>query len=299
MTDDQSRRSGLGAGIVAYAIWGVFPLFWPLLRPASALEILAHRITWSFVSVSLALIVLRSSWRWVAGVFTRANLPRLLMASALIAVNWLTYIFAVNSGHIVEGSLGYFINPLVNVLFGVWLFRERLGVLGRVGIGLAAVGVAVIAFGSWQTLWISLVLAVSFGLYGVAKKRAHLPALQGLAVESGFLLLPSLAFLGFLALTGGSHFGASASGSALLLATGPLTAFPLWLFAIAAPRLPFGVVGVLQYLSPTVQFLIGVVVFGEHVTPLYWAGLVGVWIGSAVYLTSALRASRTPPLTSR
>lgn len=283
------QRTGLIAGVTAYLLWGLFPLYWPLLRPAGPLEILAHRIVWSFVSVVIALVVLRASWRWVPGVFTRANLPRLLAASGLIAVNWLTYIFAVNTGHVVEGSLGYFINPLVNVLFGVLLYGERLGRGGRIGGLLTLVGVVIIAWGSWHTIWISLALALSFGLYGVTKKSAHLPALQGLLVESGFLLLPSVGYLGFLAATGGGQVGVWASATALLVLSGPITAIPLWLFAIAAPRLPLGVVGVLQYVSPSIQFLLGLWVYGEHVSLSYWAGLVLVWIGSATYLTTVLR----------
>jgi len=299
VTPDDARRTGLVAGVTAYVLWGLLPLFWTLLKAAGPLEILAERIVWSFVSVVIALLVLRRSWRWVPGVFTRVNFPRLAAAAVLIAVNWLTYIFAVNNGHVVEASLGYFINPLVNVVFGVLLFGERLGTGGRIGGLLALAGVAVIAWGSWSTLWISLALAASFGLYGVAKKKAHLPALEGLAVESGFLLVPSVAYVAWLAAHGMGQFGLTASMTTLLVLTGPITALPLWLFAIAAPRLPFGVVGVLQYLAPTIQFLMGVLVFGEHVTPAYWAGLVLVWAGSAVYLTTTLRPARASRVVSR
>lgn len=295
MTDRDSHRTGLMAGVSAYLVWGLFPLYWPLLRPAAPLEILAHRIVWSFAVVTVALVALRASWRWVPGVFTRAHFPRLAAAAGLIAVNWLIYIFAVNTGHVVEGSLGYFINPLVNVAFGVLIFGERLGLGGRIGGALALVGVVVIAWTSWQTIWISVALAVTFALYGVAKKKAHLPALQGLFVESGFLVIPSAAFLIVLAAQGTGQFGLAAPSSALLLITGPVTAVPLWLFAIAAPRLPFGVTGVLQYLAPTIQFLLGVLVLGEHVTPSYWAGLALVWAGSVVYLTATLRGVAASP----
>lgn len=289
VNEPDQRNAGLSAGVGAYVLWGLMPLYWALLKAAGPVEILAQRILWSSVVVGLALVILRSPWRWVASVFDRRNLPRMLAASVLIAVNWVTYIAAVNTGHVVEASLGYFINPLANVLFGVLLFGERLTRLGKIGGGLAVVGVAVIAAGSWATLWISLVLALSFGLYGVAKKRTHLPALQGLLVESGFLAPLALVYCGWLAATGGAAFGATTSDTALLILTGPATALPLWLFAIAATRLPLGVVGVLQYLAPTLQFLLGITLFGEHVTPAYWAGLVLVWAGSATYLASALR----------
>jgi len=289
VTDHDSQRTGLTAGVAAYLLWGLFPLFWPLLKPAAPLEILAHRIVWSFVVVGIALVALRASWRWVPGVFSRANLPRMAAAAGLIALNWLTYIFAVNNGFVVEGSLGYFINPLANVVFGVLIFGERLGRGGKIGGLLALAGVVVIAWTSWQTIWISLALALSFGLYGVAKKKAHLPALQGLLVESGFLVIPSAIFLIVLATQGAGQFGLAAPSSALLAVTGPITAIPLWLFAIAAPKLPLGVTGVLQYLAPTIQFLLGIFVFGQHVSPSYWFGLTLVWIGSVVYLATTLR----------
>lgn len=295
MTQPSDRRNGLTAGVSAYVLWGLFPLFWPLLLPASPFEILAQRIIWSFVLVVLLMLALRSSWRWTRTVFDRRSAPRLLAMSGLIAVNWLTYILAVNSGHVVEASVGYFINPLVNVALGVLIFRERLGTLGRIGIGLAFVGVAVLAWGSLATLWISLTLAFSFGLYGVAKKRTHLPALHGLLVESTVLLVPSLAFAAFLAATGQAQFGRSLPYSGLMALAGPLTVVPLWLFALAAARLPLGVVGILQYLAPTIQFLLGITLFGQHVTPAYWAGLILIWGGSVFYLAGALRRAGATP----
>jgi chloramphenicol-sensitive protein RarD len=290
--DPNSRRNGLIAGIASYAIWGAFPLFWPLLKPAGALEILSHRIIWSFVFVAALLVILRTPWGWLASVFTRTHLPRLSAAAVLIAANWLTYIWAVNAGHVVEASLGYFINPLVNVLLGVLVFGERLGRRGQIGGLLALVGVGTIAVGSWQTLWISLALAFSFGLYGAVKKASRLPALQGLVVESGFLAPLALGYVGFLALGGAGQFGTTVPATSLLMVAGIVTAVPLWLFAIAAPRLPFGVIGILQYLNPTAQFLLGILVFHEHVTPLYWVGLVLVWIGSCVFLSEALGRRR-------
>lgn len=292
VTEPTTRRDGVAAGVSAYLLWGLFPLFWPLLKPAGAFEILAQRIVWSFLFVLLLLVLLRSSWQWVALVRDRHVLPRLLAMSVLIAINWVTYILAVNTGHVVEASVGYFINPLVNVAFGVLLFREPLPILGRVGVLLAFVGVAVLAWGSLATLWISLTLAFSFGLYGVAKKRAHLPPLPGLLVESTVLLIPSLAFVVYLGVTGGATFGRSLPYDALMALSGPATVLPLWLFALAAARLPLGVVGVLQYLAPTIQFILGITLFGQQVTPAYWAGLALMWLGSGVYLTAALRAPR-------
>ena len=288
------RGQGLAAGVAAYVIWGFFPLLFPLLKPAGALEILAHRVVWSLVAVALMIAVLRQPWGWLKESLTdRRRLTRLVAASGLIAVNWLTFIWAVNSNHVVESSLGYFINPLLNIVLGVFIFGERMTRGGLVGTLLAFGGVCVIAWENWPTLWISFALALTFGLYGAVKKRAHLPALAGLFVESGLLAPLALPYLAWLAFTGTGAFGADAAASGLLVVAGVLTALPLWLFAIAVPRLPFGVVGILQYLGPSIQFLLGITVFGQHVNASYWAGLALVWVGSAVYLASAFRGRTT------
>ncbi len=293
-----SPKKALLAGVSAYTIWGLFPLFWPLLEPAGALEILAHRIVWSFVFMVIALLALREPWNWVGSVLTARQFPRLLAAASVIALNWLVYIWSVNNGLVVEASLGYFINPLVNVVFGVVFFGERMTRGARIGGTLALAGVAVIALGNWSTLWVSLILAFSFGLYGVLKKKNYLPAMAGLAAESAVLTPMALGYLVWLGVVGTGSMGTSASASVLLALAGPITAIPLWMFAIAAPGLPLGVVGMLQYLTPTVQFLLGITVFGQHVSAGYWAGLILVWFGSAIYLERTLRAGvgggRTP-----
>jgi len=286
------RSRGLVAGIGAYAIWGFFPLLFPLLKPAGAFEILAHRIVWSLVAVTVALLLLRHPWGWLRQVWTRERLPRVVAAAFLVGANWLVYIWAVNSGQVVEASLGYFINPLLNIVLGVVLFGERMSRAGLAGTLLAAAGVAVIAWENWSGLWISLTLALSFGLYGAAKKKASAPPLGGLFLESGILLPFALAYWGWLAVNGASHFGGDARASGLLILAGVLTAVPLWLFAIAAPRLPLGVVGILQYLGPTIQFTLGITVFGQQVSASYWAGLALVWIGSVVYLRSVFARAR-------
>lgn len=292
MTPISSRRA-LAAGLAAYLLWGVFPPYFALMKPATPLEILAHRVVWSFVVVGLALVVSRAGWAWVrADVFTKERFPRLLLATVLIAVNWLTYIWAVNSGHVVPASLGYFINPLVSLLFGVLFFGEKLGRGGRIGVPIAFLGVLVISWGHWDTVWISLLLALSFASYSVMKKSSHLGGLQGLLVESGLLAPAAVVYLVFLAVTGTGRFGASPGATAILFSAGIATAVPLWLFAVAASNLKLGVVGVLQYVTPTMQFLFGILLFGEEVTPTYWAGLVLIWIGSAIYLTLTLRAHR-------
>ncbi len=287
-----SRNQALGAAVAAYVIWGFLPPFLAALKPAGALEILAHRVLWSFVLVLIVLVALRGGWTWLrTSVFTRAALPGLLAAAGLIGTNWLIYIWAVNNHHVVEASLGYFITPLVNVMFGVVLFGERLSRGAKIGGAIVAVGVLVISAGSWQGLWVSLALAATFGLYGVVKKRSRLTALQGLLIESAFLTPLALPYLLWLGPQG--QFGSSAGLTTLLVAAGAVTAIPLWFFAVAAPRLQFGVLGVLQYLAPTIQFLLGITLFGEQVTMSYWLGLVAVWIGSAIYLTMTIR-SRLP-----
>lgn len=290
--DTGDRTRGLAAGISAYAIWGFFPLLFPLLKPAEPLEILAHRIVWSLVAVTGTMLALRQSWAWLRTVLTRERIPWVLAAALLIGVNWLTYIWAVNSNHVVEASLGYFINPLVNILLGVVFFGESMTRGGRLGTLFATLGVVVIAWENWQGLWVSLLLAFSFGLYGAVKKRATAPALGGLFLESAVLLPLALGYWAWLTSQGASHFGTSAALSWLLILAGVLTAIPLWLFAVAARRLPYGLVGILQYLGPTIQFLLGITVFGQHVTPSYWVGLVLVWLGSIVYLRSVFARAK-------
>lgn len=285
------RSRGLAAGISAYAIWGFFPLLFPLLKPADAFEILAHRIIWSLGAVTVALLLLRGSWGWLHTAM-REQPKRMVAAAFLVGVNWLVFIWAVNSNHVVEASLGYFINPLVNIVLGVVLFRERMTRGGLLGTVLAFLGVAVIAWENWSGLWISLTLALTFGMYGAVKKQATVPALGGLFIESAILAPLALGYWVWLAASGVSHFGTEAALSGLLVLAGVLTAIPLWLFAIAARRLPYGVVGILQYLGPTIQFLLGLTVFGQHVSPSYWAGLILVWAGSVVYLRSVFVRAR-------
>lgn len=280
-----TRRRGVMAGLAAYVLWGCFPPFFLLLLPATPLEILSHRILWSFVLVSALLVVLGNRWGWLReGVFRRDRLPRLGAAALLISLNWLVYIWAVNNSHVVEASVGYFINPLVTLFLGVLIFGERLGLGGRIGGSLALVGVVVLSWQHLGTLWISIVLSLSFGFYSVVKKSSHLTGLQGLFVESGLLLVPAVGYLVSLIAAGASHFGQQPALSGLLAISGVVTVLPLWLFAIAAPRLPLGLLGIMQYITPTMQFLTGVLVYREPVSLSYWIGLVLIWVGSAIYL---------------
>ncbi|HET7723375.1 MAG TPA: EamA family transporter RarD [Propionibacteriaceae bacterium] len=295
MSDEGDRRTDAGAtlqGLLVYVMWGFTALYWPLIKQAGALELLANRIVWSFVLVALLLVVLRKPWGWVRTL--RYTWPRLLAAAVLIALNWLTYIWAVNAGHVAEASLGYFLNPLVNVVLGMAIFHERPARQSLLGIAFAAIGVAVIAFVMVKTVWVALVLAVTFGLYGVVKKRAVLGALEGLAVESGVLLPLALGYLVVLGPAG--HLGTGVAPTLLLVGAGIVTMVPLWIFAIVAPRIPLSTLGMLQFVSPTLQLLTGLFVLGQRVPPLYFVGLALVWVGLGVYLTGSLRNTRRAAL---
>ncbi|RGC68503.1 putative DMT superfamily transporter inner membrane protein [Micromonospora sp. MW-13] len=283
-------RLGYLYGLGAYLLWGFFPLYFKLLEPAGPVEILAHRIVWSVVFVALLLAALRN----VGFLRALARRPRALAgiaaAAALIALNWGTYIYLVNSERVVETALGYFINPLVSVLLGVTVLRERLRPTQwlALGIGAAAVGVLTVDYG--QLPWLALTLAVTFAAYGLVKKRLGLPAAEGLFVESAVLALPALGYLGWLTATGGAAFGhVSAGHTALLVLAGAATAIPLLFFAGAANRLPLTALGMLQYVAPILQLGCGVLIFHEPMPPARLAGFALVWLALVVFTTDALR----------
>ncbi len=287
MTD--SRR-GLGFGAGAFILWGLFPLFWPLLKPAQAAEILAHRFVWSLVVV-LAILTVQHRWAWIAVLIRRPRrLGLLVLAALLIAVNWWTYIYGVNSGQIVETSLGYFINPLVTVLIGVIVLRERLRAVQWAALGLGAVAVLVLAVDYGRVPWIALVLAFSFAGYGLIKKVLSMDAVQSLTAEAAVLFLPAL---GYLVLLDGGTFTLQAPGqAALLAASGVVTAIPLLLFGAAARRLPLSTIGMLQYLGPALQFVIGVWIFSEPMPLSRLIGFALVWAALVVLTVDSLRHSR-------
>jgi chloramphenicol-sensitive protein RarD len=288
------RRAGVGAGLGAYVLWGAFPLYFPLLEPAGGLEIVAHRVVWSLLFVALLLTVIRS-WPLVRAAVTHPRtLLVLAVAAVLIAANWLVYVYAVNSGHVVEASLGYFINPLVIVVLGVGVFRERLRRLqwAAVGIGLVAVVVLTVDYG--HPPWIALALATSFGLYGLMKKLVRVEAAPGLFVETAVVFLPALVVLGVLQGRGDASFGHTGAGEAfLLVSTGLATALPLLLFAAAARRVPLSTVGLLQYVTPLLQLSIGVFVYREPMPPARIAGFAIVWLALAVFTVDSLRQARS------
>jgi chloramphenicol-sensitive protein RarD len=280
------HRFGLAAGFGAYFLWGLFPLFWPLLEPAGAVEILAHRIVWSLVFLALVL-ALTSGVGWVR-TLERRQVVLLALAAVLITVNWGVFIYAVNSEHVVETSLGYFINPLVSVALGVLVLGERLRPRQRLAVAIATVAVVVLTLDYGHPPWIALVLACSFGTYGLVKKQANVEGTQSLAVETAFLVLPAVAYL--LAQPGGTFGSEGAGHAALLMAGGVATAVPLILFGAAAIRIPLTTVGLLQYLAPIMQFAIGVLIYDEPMPASRLAGFVLVWVALAVFMSDALRA---------
>ncbi|WP_371527783.1 EamA family transporter RarD [Streptomyces sp. NBC_01283] len=288
------QRIGLLNGFAAYGMWGLVPLFWPLLKPAGAGEILAHRMAWSLVVVGVALLAVRR-WAWAGELIRQPRkLGLVTIAAAVITVNWGVYIWAVNSGHVVEASLGYFINPLVTIAMGVLLLGERLRPVqwAAVAVGLAAV--LVLAFGYGQPPWISLCLAFSFATYGLVKKKVGLSGLESLAAETAIQFLPAVGFLVWLGVRGDATFGTEGGfgHGALLAATGVVTAIPLVCFGAAAIRVPLATLGMLQYLAPVFQFLLGILYFHEAMPPERWAGFGLVWLALTLLTWDAVRGAR-------
>lgn len=273
----------------AYFLWGVFPLYFKLLEHVASTEVLAHRIVWSLVVV-LALLAVKGTWSWIRPLARQPRvLGRFLLSALLIALNWGLYIWAVTSGHVVESSLGYFINPLVNVLFGAALLGERLRPVQWLAVGIAALGVAWLTWSAGTPPWIALVLAFSFASYGLLRKTAPLGSLEGLALETALLFPVAAAWLGWLAW---QHQAAYTSGDALtlllLVAAGPVTALPLLLFAAGARRIAFSTLGLLQYIGPTLQFAIGVWLFHEPFDTARAVGFSLIWTALAIFSVESL-----------
>jgi chloramphenicol-sensitive protein RarD len=286
-------RLGLLLGVGAYSLWGLFPLYFPLLEPASALEVLAHRFVWSFLFLVVVMLVTRSWSRMRPVLRDRRVMLMLIGATIFISINWGTYIWAVNNGHVVEASLGYFINPLVVVLIGTLILRERLRPLQWVAIGIAALAVVVLVLGYGAVPWIALALAFSWAGYGLIKKLAGVDPIASLTVETAYGTPFAVAYVIWLASTGSLAFGHSSPGNTvLLMLVGVVTAVPLLLFGGAANRVPLSTIGVLQYLTPCIQFLLGVTYFGESMPAARWAGFVIVWLALCVFTWDSLRHSR-------
>ena len=271
-------RKGLGCGIAAYGLWGTFPLYWPLLEPAGAIEILAHRVLWSLVTMAVIVTVWRRTTQLRAVVADRRVVVLLAFASVVISVNWATYIWGVNNERVVETSLGYFINPLVTVLMGVFILGERLRPLQWLAMAVAGLAVVVISVDYGRLPWVALVLAFSFGCYGLAKKTANVGAVESLTLETAMIAPVALAYVVWLGWQGEADFGAHGAGHALLLTTtGIVTAIPLICFGAAAIRVSMVSLGMLQYIAPILQVALGVFYFDEDMPASLWVGLMLVW----------------------
>jgi chloramphenicol-sensitive protein RarD len=300
LTHDRSRSGGwLAAG--AYSIWGLFPLYWKLIEDVPAMQLIAHRIVWSFlvlIPVALSRAARGAAVRTEDDSPSRGRIVALYaLAGALIAVNWFLYVWAVNHDFIVETSLGYFITPLVSVLLGVVILGERLRRWQWVAVLFAAAGVAYLTWSYGTLPWIAVGLALSFGTYGFVKKKAPYPALLGLTIETGTLLLPAIAYLLLAERAGVGAFGhTSATTTFLMAASGIVTTVPLLMFATAAQRVPLSLLGIIQYISPTLQFVIGVFVYDEPFSRQQLIGFSLVWCALGVFGTeSATHARRLRP----
>jgi len=274
-------------------IWGAFPLYWPLLQPANPLEIVSHRAVWSLFFCLIALGLSKQLKSTYALLKNPRVFIRLLLAAALISVNWIVYIWGVNNGHVVECALGYYINPLIIISFGVIMLREKMRKLQWTAVGFGALGVIVLTIDYGRLPWIALALAASWGSYGLVKKQLNLGALEGLAIET----LLSLPFYGgyliYIGLNGTGQLGSSAGLSILLIGAGIVTAIPLLLFNGSTTRLPFTIIGLLQYITPTLQFSIGVWVRHEAMPTARWIGFLIIWAALVTLAIDLLKSSRT------
>ena len=282
---------GVWYGAAAYALWGMFPLYWRMLKHVPATQVIGHRIIWSFAALTLLMLALRG--RTVLHSVSRRALRQYALAALLVGFNWYLYVWGVNAGLVVEASLGYFITPLVNVVLGVLVLRERLRRMQWVAVAIATVGVLYLTYAYGSLPWLAIGLAVSFGAYGLAKKRGELDAMDSLTLESALLLLPAAAFLLVEDRAGRGVFLHDGMGTNLLLAgAGPVTSSPLLLFGAAVRLVPLSVIGILQYISPTLTFLLGVFVFEEPFSRSQLIGFAIVWTAVVVFTVDGFLSRR-------
>lgn len=288
-----SSRNGLYLAAAAYTLWGAFPIYFKQLAGIPADEILAHRIAWSVAFLGLVLLVLKR-WAWIREAVTSKKVMLAFGASALLlSLNWLIYIWAVNANHVVDASLGYFITPLVSILLGQWVFKEKLRSLQWVAVAIALVGVLWLTWDAGTLPWIGLSLAVTFGLYGLLRKVAPLGALEGLSLETLLLLPLALGWIAWLSTQQASALTTSPTiTAAWLIASGPITAIPLLLFAAGARRISMANLGFLQYIAPSLQFAAGTLLYNERMTGGRLTGFVIIWAALAVYTLESLWSQR-------
>ncbi|MFM1918144.1 MAG: hypothetical protein RJB01_1659 [Actinomycetota bacterium] len=289
---DREHRVGLLLGAAAWTMWGLFPVYFALLDSVSPIEIVAHRVIWSLLFMVIVITVVRG-WRRVRSHLSWRTVGILAAAAVLLSVNWLVYVYAVNSDQVVQASLGYFINPLVSVALGVVILHERMRRMQWLAIGIAAIAVLILTISYGSLPWIALILALSFGFYGLLKKFAGIGSAESLTIETALLAPFALILLTTMEIDGGAIFATEGWGiSILLILLGPVTALPLLAFGAAANRIPLSTLGALQYLTPILQFLLGVLVFAEPMPGTRWLGFVFVWIALVVFATDTYRSTR-------
>jgi chloramphenicol-sensitive protein RarD len=287
-------RSGFVLGLLAYALWGVLPLYFKAIAAVPAFDIVAHRILWSLPFLAL-LIALSRGWPKVREAISQPRtMATLTVTALLIGGNWLLYVYAVTSGHILAASFGYYLNPLANVLLGRFVLHERLNRLQWTAVAIAAVGISVLAAGALGQLWISLTLCITFALYGLLRKVVPADAVTGLAIETAILFPLACLWLAAQAIAAKPVMGTSGMQAELLLLAGIVSTTPLLLFTVAARRLRYSTLGMLQFIAPTLQFLIAVLLYGEPFRPAHAIAFAAIWIALGLYVIALLRAPRLP-----
>ena len=277
----------------AYVLWGLFPLYWPLLQPANALEIVSHRAVWTMV-FCIVVLALTHALKSTLATFKRPKVAiKLLTTTILISINWLVYIWATNNNHVVEASLGYYINPLIIIAFGVILLKEKMRPLQWAAVTIATIGVIVLTVDYGRLPWVALALALSWGTYGLVKKQLGLGALEGLAIETMIAFIPYCGYLIFIGAKGEGQFGNGTVLTILLFSAGAITAIPLLLFNGSTNRLPYSTIGLLQYITPTIQFSIGVWVNHEAMPTARWVGFIFIWLALITLAGDLVKSGRT------
>ena len=287
-------RRGLTLGLAAYGFWGVLPIYFKFLAAVRPVDIVAHRVLWSMPVLILLVSIARGWGGLKQAVRTRRTLGMLCLTAVLIAANWLFYVYAINTGHILAGSLGYYLNPIANVLLGRFVLKERLDRLQWIAVAIAAAGITALAIGALGQLWISLTLCGTFALYGLFRKMVAVDAVAGLAIETAILFPAAVVWLAVGMASGVPSFGTSGNDMALLMAAGIVSTTPLLLFTAAARRLPYSTLGMLQFLAPTLQFLIAVLVYDEPFTRAHAIAFGAIWTALALYVTAIVRQPRAP-----
>jgi len=294
VTGKRSEYSlGLLFGLSSYVLWGLFPLYWPLLQPANPLEIVSHRAVWTLVFCLIILSLSKQIHSTLQVMKNPKTMAALLLSTILISINWITYIWAVNHDHVVEAALGYYINPLIIIAFGVILLREKMRPLQWVAVAIAAIGVLVLTIDYGRLPWVAISLALSWGSYGLVKKKLNLGALEGLAIETLISFIPYVGYLIYLGNQGTGQFGHSPGLTFLLISAGAVTAIPLLLFNGSTTRLPYSTIGLLQYITPTIQFSLGVWLRHEEMPAARWIGFIIIWCALIALGVDLVRSSRT------